>query len=349
MKPVSKLFVLVSFSVQALSGYAQGEKQQLFEAGAPLEISLKVSIREVEDTKQDSIYLPGILYFRQTGGNTDSIKAGLKSRGNFRLNACYFPPLWIKFNKKDIKGTIFEGNKKLKLVLPCYKQKGSNELVVKEYLCYKLFELVSPYYFKTRLVNIDFTEIKRKKEEHFPIAGFLIEDLSATAKRLHAKALERTKLHPVALQDTATVRFALFQYMISNVDMSSVYQHNTKLIQLDRGDYISLPYDFDFSGLVNAPYSFVPEPGGEKLGTEDVRERLYRGFCQSEEVTQFVRRQFLAKKDAILSCADAFKKELSEDDLSEIKDFLQDFFDILSNDSSFRDNITAQCRDAKSI
>ena len=346
MKLLLRILALIIFNLQVFFIYGQQIEPMLFDRTTPLDITLKVSIRQVANTKRDSIYLPHILYFGNKNGQMDSVKAGLKSRGNFRLKECYFPPLWIKFNKKDIKGTVFEGNKKLKLVLPCYKQKGSNALVVREYLCYKLFELVSPYFFKTQLVNIDFINLKNKKEENYPLIGILIEDLDVTAKRLHARALKNTKLHPVVLQDTADLRFAFFQFMISNVDLSSAYQHNTKLIQLSRGDYLSLPYDFDFSGLVNAPYSFVSEVGGESLGMAHVRDRLYRGYCRPAGVTEIVRKEFLAKKDAILSCADAYKNDLTEDDISDIKNYLEDFFNILSKDALFKESISIQCRPA---
>jgi hypothetical protein len=58
---------------------------------------------------------------------------------------------------------MFEGNKKFKLVLPCNQQQASNDLVLLEWLCYKLYEEISLYAFKTRLVNVNVTELKGKK------------------------------------------------------------------------------------------------------------------------------------------------------------------------------------------
>jgi hypothetical protein len=108
----------------------------------------------------------------------------LKGRGNFRLRECYFPPLWIKIKKSESKGILFEGNKKLKLVLPCYTQRDNSDLILKEYLCYKLYEEITPYAFRTRLVNIDLTELRGKKEKKFQVKGILIEDLDKVAKRM---------------------------------------------------------------------------------------------------------------------------------------------------------------------
>ncbi|HRI19808.1 MAG TPA: hypothetical protein PLA68_02590 [Panacibacter sp.] len=343
MKAIALLSVLM-FSVMQPAAHAQGK--MLFDDETPLDIGLHISIKEVAKTKQDSVYLPHQLYYKNAAGVYDSINAALKSRGNFRLEQCYFPPLWIKLEKKAIKGTLFEGNKKLKLVLPCYNQTSGNLLILKEYICYKLYEVISPYAFKTRLVNIDFTEQRGKKDKHYQLKGILIEDLDATAKRLGGKAKENVKLAPVALQDTGALRFAFFQFMISNTDLSTAYQHNTKLIYFEHGGYFSLPYDFDMSGVVDAPYAVVSQVAEEQLNTQSVRERLYRGWCRSAEVTQFVRNEFLSAKEKLLSIPGQLKGELDDKEINEVKDYLADFFEILKSDNSFKQNILNKCRSA---
>ena len=120
-------FLLVLLFLEAhLKGQIPADS--LFSSRAPLDISLKISINSIKDSKKDSVYLTHMLSFRQAPGPYDSIKVDLKGRGNFRMRECYFPPLWIKIKSADAKGTVFEGNKKLKLVLPCYKQEIGNIL-----------------------------------------------------------------------------------------------------------------------------------------------------------------------------------------------------------------------------
>ena len=89
----------------------------------------------------------------------------------------------IKIEKKQAAGTLFKGNKKLKLVLPCNRQSGSNDLILREYICYKLCEAITPYAFKTRLVNVNMTELRGKKNKNFQLKGILIEDIEKAAKR----------------------------------------------------------------------------------------------------------------------------------------------------------------------
>jgi hypothetical protein len=148
----------------------------LFSSQAPLDIRINISIKEVQKSNKDSLWVSDKLYYKNSSGTFDSIPAELKSRGHFRLAECYFPPLWLKVNKKDAKGTVFEGNKKVKLVVPCGTYKGNNDLILREYLCYKLCEVITPYTFKTRLVNLDLTEVRGKKTKNFQLVGILIED-----------------------------------------------------------------------------------------------------------------------------------------------------------------------------
>ena len=339
------IIILTSYFGLCIQLKGQMKKDALFTTETPLKIGLKFNIQTVAKTKSDSVYLPHWLHYQKNNGAFDSIKMALKSRGNFRLEHCYFPPLWVKFNKKDTKGTAFAGHKKLKLVLPCYNRSGSNELIVREYLCYKLYEVISPYYFKSRLVDIDFTEIISKKQKKFQLKGILIEDLEKTAERYNAKPREDIKIRTAQMQDTASLRFAFFQYMIANTDLSSTYQHNTKLVQLNSTNFISMPYDFDMSGMVNAPYAVVSQVGSEVLPVQNVRERLYRGWCRSAAVTEFVRNDFISKKSSFFSVVDQLKSYLTEKEINSIKSYLEEFFEIISNDKNYRNNIIDQCRE----
>ena len=54
-----------------------------------------------------------------------------------------------------------------------------------------------------------------------------------------------------------------------------------------------MPYDFDYSGLVNTDYA-IPYEG---LGLKSVRERRYVGICRSEDVFINALREFTEKKE----------------------------------------------------
>jgi hypothetical protein len=333
--------IIVLLSVCAVTN-AQND-DALFNSRMPLDMAFSMSIKKVAGTKGDSEYIAHKLYYTNASSIQDSIDAGLKARGNFRLQNCFFPPLWMKIDKKDAKGTLFEGNKKLKLVLPCDNSNGSNELIVREYLCYRLYEEISIYSFKTRLVNIALTELRGKKKKDFNVKGILIEDVDKTAKRVDAKTVDAASVPPTALHDTDALRFDFFQFLIANTDWSKSYQHNSKIIY-KKPNFIALPYDFDMSGVVDAHYAVVSMIGDQQLPIEHVTERYYRGYCKPDALTQFVRKEYLAKEEKLLSVPNELKGELPDKEITEIKNYLKQFFDILRSDRLFDDEITGRCR-----
>ncbi|MEK6783033.1 MAG: hypothetical protein AABY93_15140 [Bacteroidota bacterium] len=311
----------------------------LFKDEKPFDIKLKFSIKDIKKNTNDSVFMPSMLYYKNETGKYDSIKISIRVRGDYRLKTCYFPPLRIKIEKAASKGTPFEGNKSLKLVIPCQTAENKNYLLYKEYLCYQMYEAITPYYFNTRLVNIEFVETG-KKEKNFQLAGFFIEDDDLVADRHKGKIGEGMKIHPMMLQDTSALRYEIYQYMVANTDWSTTFQHNTKLLIKEPKKYIPLAYDFDLAGFVNPPYAVVDET----LGIEKVTDRLFRGFCRSPQITQAVRAEFLSKESVILAVVDQHSSLFEPKQLEPMKKYLQEFFQTLKDDNRFKKNITDNCR-----
>ena len=101
--------------------------------------------------------------------------------------------------------------------------------------------------------------------------------------------------------------YALFQHMVANHDWSmragpagDECCHNAKLISPARGvaaGVIPVPYDFDYSGLVNAPYAAPPPI----LKLSNVRQRQYRGYCAHNNQLLTAAAQFRGARPAILA------------------------------------------------
>ncbi|HSZ32620.1 MAG TPA: hypothetical protein VK772_04875 [Puia sp.] len=341
-KKIISLQIIFIFSARWL--FAQNGSDSLFATGTPLHIAFSVSFDKVRNSKKDSTYFKEKLYYQNFKGTMDSMEVGIKGRGNFRLRECYYPPLWMKFKKSDTKGTVFEGNKKLKVVLPCDNRESSNALILREFLCYKLFEEISPYAFLTRLADIDLTELRKNKNKNSKVKGIFIEDVDKTAIRLHAKPLKNIRLTPSALNDTSAARFELFQYLISNTDWSVPHQHNSKLFVINTNNVFSIPYDFDMSGIVDAPYAVVSEVNGELLDVSHVTERLYRGYCHPADVMEYVRKEFLAKEEKLMSVPDLLKGSIPDKEIKRIKNYMEDFFDTIKDTRSFKYHILDRCR-----
>jgi hypothetical protein len=311
----------------------------LFKSHEPLHIRATGSIKSIKKNSNDSTFATGKFEFEENGKWT-TVNINTRTRGNWRLRNCYFAPLKIEFKKKDVQGTLFDGNKSLKVVFPCLNSSDKNSLVHREYLTYRLYEILSPYFFNTRLATLHLTEVSRKKPREMDLLVFLVEDNSLVAKRTNTKVVKKKGIHPSAFDEMQSVRNDFFQYMIGNADWSAVEQHNSNTLYAS-SKFIPLSYDFDMSGLVNAPYAHTNAP---TLGTGDPRERVYRGFCKSEEAMQKVRQEFLDKEAAVHAAIDAEPGELSSYDIKDMHGYVNEFFDILRNDDSFQNAIVKQCR-----
>ena len=133
----------------------------------------------------------------------------------------------------------------------------------------------------------------------------------------------------------------MFQYMVANTDWSTTFLHNAKVIQLNESkQYIPLAYDFDMSGFVNAPYATV----NQDLGLTSVRERLYRGFCRSEDVMQAIRQEYIAKENDINEVIKRYESSFEPKEYASIKKYMDEFFTTVKSDSKFKYDILQKCR-----
>jgi hypothetical protein len=320
-----------------------GETTTLFKEQSILPIKLCFSNKEMKKETNDSTYLLSKLIFKNDE-QWDSLDVKIRARGNYRRAHCYFPPLKIKMKKAVAKGTMFKGNKELKLVMPCVQSNSTLDNIIKEYMAYKIFEEISPFHFKTRMVDLEYIELRGKKSKVHNIKGFLIEDIDKVAKRENCKKMKRS-VHPLEQDDICAAQNDFFQYMIGNTDYSTAYQHNQKLVFTADYRTVPLPYDFDMSGLVDASYAVVSQVQGEVLSIESVTERLFRGFERDEAVFQTVRKQYLEKKGRIFEVIDGLKPQFDNEKEFEIaRNFIEDFYKVLSDDSKFNNEIVRKAR-----
>ena len=315
---------------------------KLFRSQELLQIKMTYANKDIRLKTNDSTYIKVYLAYNNNDV-WDSLAVELRSRGNFRLKNCNYTPLKVKIKKSRAKGTLFEGNKRLKIILPCLNFKSKNDKVINEYMAYKLYELVSPYHFSTRLVSFQFTDNRGKNKKSHDLMSVLIEDDKTVAKRLNGKVLEG-KFHPLNHEDLSSVRNAIFQFMIGNTDYSTMYQHNEKLLFINN-KIIPVPYDFDMSGLVNASYSVVSNINGEDIGISKVTQRLFRGFKRDQEIFNKVRAEFLENKSKMLAVVKSLAPYYDEEkEHRKALEFIEEFYEVISNDKKFNKMIIAKAR-----
>ncbi len=247
----------------------------LFESDEIFVICLKGDLRKLfNDRRGETSYHPILMSYILPNGKTDSLKIRVKTRGHFRRKRenCKIPPLLLRFDSiQSQSNNLFTGQNKIKLVTPCVDHK----YVLREYLIYKIHQLISANSFHVRLVKLCFEDSVKggKTEEKYAI---LLENHNLLADRLHAKLFKRLNTRPQIILREEFLNMSVFQYLIGNTDWSVQYLHNIKLmIQKDKHGLVPIPYDFDHAGLVNAPYAKPIE----ELRMVSVRQRRYRGYC----------------------------------------------------------------------
>jgi hypothetical protein len=311
-----------------------------FQDETVMEATLSTDIRALQQQKGDPTFQPGTITLKYPDGSQISEPIGIAPRGVNRRENCRVPPMSLNFRTPGAERLHPLG--KLKLVLGCEGTSSEDqELVLKEYLCYKLYNLLTDLSFRVRLLRVTYADT-RDRVRGFTQYSFLIEDDGDLARRNGLKKKEHGAILTEATQRQTMTRVALFQYMIGNTDWAVPNNHNIKLLfprdSLAAAPHV-IPYDFDYCGLVDASYA-VPN---EVIGTEKVTERVYRGFARTMEELQQSLELFREKKNAIFSTIRGFPL-LSDRTRKNMENYLTDFFSIIEKKSEVQSIFIDQAR-----
>jgi hypothetical protein len=264
----------------------------------------------------------------------------IKPRGNMRRQTCYFPPLMLNFPKKEAVLEQVNEFDKMKMVLDCKRGETYEQYLLSEYYAYKLYNLITPYSYRVRLVQMTLLDTNDKFKTMTSYA-YLIENIDQVAKRLNAIPVETESIRDQLTELTTLSYVNMFQYLIGNTDWSVPARHNTSMIKSTDPNlpkpYV-IPYDFDYAGIVNTMYA-VPD---ERLGIPSVRERVYRGVCVEEKYVRDAAKKFIESKAEIYELYN--KSLLDKNNLRSTIEYLDEFYEIVESEGSLKRNIIESCR-----
>jgi hypothetical protein len=304
---------------------AQINPQQFFETDSILHCKLNMDIGKYIRSKTKPAYLPATFTYNIADTIiTEAIR--VEARGNVRRSICNMPPMKMNFHNTTSPNLYPLGS--LKLVSPCFDNTNYDQLLLKEYLIYKMYNLITEKSFRVRLLDITYTDSNSNKKP-FALHAFLIEDSKALAKRNDCNALKDVKLHSENTNRQQMTLVALFEFMIGNTDFGVSVNHNTIFIQPAKDSTARpfvVPYDFDYSGLVNADYA-VPAEG---LDIANVRERYYLGFRRTPEELDSATSIFNACKDSIYALINN-SELLIKRNKEEMINYLDSFYKLINN------------------
>ena len=284
-----------------------------------------------------------VLKVRGTTPETLPVSVSVRGITRRKQEVCAFPPLRVEFTEEPGPASIFKGQRHLKLVTQCQRTSDYQQYLLLEYAAYRLYRALTPDSFNARLARIDYAF----KEGHAPSTrlGFFIEDFADVAKRNGQEWLRGVgRISASQLDAPAAARYAVFEYMISNLDWAMTAGpagtdccHNARLMGAEGATgtstgLIPVPYDFDFSGLVNPPYA-APPAG---IPVANVKVRRYRGFCAHSEEAKALLAQISDRRAALLAILDE-TPQLEDRTRRNAARYLSDFFDEVGSPSKVAD------------
>jgi hypothetical protein len=320
----------------------------LFASDEPIRLVIRAPFGAIRRSAERSTDMhDASLTFAGTPSETHSIRLSARGISRRRQDVCSFPPLRVEFAQPPQQTSLFRGQRRLKLVTHCRAPESFQQHTLLEYAAYRLLNILSPVSLRVRLATIDYVETG----ESAPFAtrlGFLIEDVDDAARREDLVEIDTGTIRVAQLNPRAAARFAIFEYMIGNLDWamtagpsSSECCHNAKLLAAAAGaraDLIPIPYDFDHSGLVDAPYAVPPA----QLPVASVRDRRYRGYCIHNDEARTAAAEALAARAALEAALGAVP-QLTARSRQRASAYLAGFFEDVAGPDAVAANLLRTC------
>jgi hypothetical protein len=329
------------FALAPLLAQSHDTIPPLFATPTPLVFTLDTDLRRLlRDRGTDRKEHGAILRYVGENGDTVSVPVDLRTRGIFRLKQCAFPPLRLDFPQSRVKGTTFAGQDKMKLVTHCRPgQSPYEQNILQEYALYRIFNVLTERSLRARLAHVTYRDTTGHDA---PLTRYaiLLENEAQMARRLGDTVITSTSVHDLLIESEYGVLVAMFQYLIGNTDWSIWGLHNITILRdTTDGALFAIPYDFDFAGVISAPYATTPP----QLPIKSVRERLYRGYCQPDSVLLPVLARFRAAKDSIYALYRSIP-DLSERNVKQALDYFDAFYRTINDPGAVRREFVRGCR-----
>ncbi len=308
-------------------------RKQFFSDTAIIVATLKTDLKKLSAKRKNPSYQAGTLTWHNadsSGDVTGNIKVRL--RGNFRRENCGLASLMVEFRDSTNQSRL-SNLKNLKLVAPCYRGFENEQLIIKEFLVYKIYNEITDRSFKVRMMKLTF-EDENDKQKPYTQYAFVIEPIDDLAKRHNCIEKEDGQVLTEQTNRAHTTLVMMFQYMIGNTDFGIPVYHNIKLmIPKDTptaAPYV-IPYDFDYCGLVNAPYA-IPH---ESTGLTEVTERKNMGFARTMNEVQATADWFISRWPHITGIVEN-NDLLNNNSRNQMMNYLGEFLSIIKNESRLK-------------
>ncbi|MDH3416034.1 MAG: hypothetical protein OEM64_06985 [Gammaproteobacteria bacterium] len=329
----------------AASAQDNSQPDPLFASDEIIDVEIEAPFGLLASERPDDEEVAGKFRYTADDGSLVEFDVAVRTRGRLRRTkeVCQFPPLRLNFKKSEVKGSLFDKQDRLKVVTHCRKQARYEQAIISEYLAYRIFNLLSDASYRVRLLRATYTY--SDEERQVQSYAIFIEHKDRVGKRLNAKTLQIEKSMIQDLRRPDLNLASVFQYFISNTDFSPIESapgedccHNQTIFALEGGPNYTIPYDFDQSGLVNAPHA-LPNP---RFKLRSTRVRLYRGRCVNNGYLPATLKLFNDKRDDIEALVRS-QQELTKGTAKLMLAFIKKFYDTINTPKRLHREIVKKC------
>jgi hypothetical protein len=308
-------------------------RKQFFLDTSVIEVVVRTDIKKLIRQKANPTLQPAKLTWKNADSSGDLQEAvRIRLRGNNRRENCNLASLMLDFRVEG-ENSRLKNLKEMKWVAPCAKTQDGEQLVLKEYLIYKMYNQLTDKSFRVRLLRVTF-EDELEKQKSYTQYGFAIEHVDDLKKRVDCVEEKEKVYAAVQTNYDQTTLVSIFQYMIGNTDWSVPNYHNIKLLIPKDSPQVKpymVPYDFDYAGAVNAPYA-APD---ETRPITKVTERYYMGLPRTFEMIKEVTDKFMLERPTFTGMIRDWSL-LNNFHKNEMADFIAGFFEILESDKAIK-------------
>lgn len=342
---------IVAFCVLLLIGAAEADASTFFVDDTAMSVTITAPIRDMIFHRRKKEEYPAVLKFENSAGNTVELNIRIAARGNSRLDACDFPPLRLILDKGTAAGTVFDGQRKIKLVNRCRAGKNAADWLLAEYGIYRAYNVITENSFRVRRLEVTYVDSEHAGWERQRTA-FIIESIKDAAARLRRDAIRPPTVSAEQFNQVEMASNSLFQFLIGNTDYAVKRGpkgegccHNGRVLSTpgSQEDWIVLPYDFDQSGLVNADYALP----AEAFRIRRVTTRIYRGFCWNNDELIDAIALFNDKREQILAAL--LPENLSKSKSGRVERYVNSFYNTINDSKKMQKQLQNKCRGPDSL
>lgn len=347
LRPFILLLVLIIAGnyFQVLASFQNKDSvafSDVFSEEKPLRIDLYTDyVSLFDDVSANRVYHDAKFTVKNHASAFKNMAVKLKTRGHFRLRkqTCNFPPLRFKFEANQTKGTVFQGQNKLKYVSHCQNyKKGYEQHTLEEFLIYRMYNVFTDYSYQVRLAHVNFIDIHAR--DTIQRYGFFIEDKTHLTDRIGRQALKFRNVKQYQVLRSNILVLSLFQCMIGNSDWDVSRLHNVDLMSVDEHSLpVAVPYDFDWSALIGHDY-FVPDP---QIDLEAKYQRRYKSYRWTDEEFEAAFNIFHEHRDELMTLISDFEY-LDNDNRLKLLAYISEFYDLISSKSDVKEYILKKAK-----